>query len=1445
MSVQSGQLLDTYTSFLAKQGREDVFSKKLKVLYDEQKSVISGLSNSEKSKIEDLLKHVKNDDTSKSFQIFLSKLMQNEDFVNILPFFYKKYLINFVTMSDINKSSEQFVELGKKLFPNVLDETQLKYGFLSLFSYTNIDPNSTGLYNIDLLENLFETYFLNFNDQTVDDFLKAYFEGDKLFSIDKTKVDSSFKSLKDNKVINRNTFLVFNSKLWSEFSQNDNDEGIIRGREGAYMNMTGSDSYGYFVILPDTQSGKYTVVGTITDNNQNMVLENLMRRRCFVIPSANLLQTDVEKSLFSSNFKDELYTNDRFNQKVSQNPGIQLFYNLDSDSSGQITKARNGTVTFRANTKLYNDINEYQNNRHQAGGSKKNKMKGGDSDNLFKKTNVPYVNFQRNTMKYDKNSFFNCLETLKRIGDIEKIKSEILKKINIIIYSDSDTYLFPIVYTEGMDMKLGNFIKRTESDVEKLSLSYDDIKMLFLFSSVYTTFIKLFIDFFTNLTIVYKVTIKFFEYELKLSNKTKNNKLSYYEENIKKFTELLKNIERIRELLLLSLLCEDDVSKFLGFNTLFYSKLQEKYPSNTDHSNHYKKQKEFMGIILELLYNGFIKDANGTIKLKPNKFIKTLQNLSFLFDGVNFGGIPLISDSKTVQKSLLISYSYFAKYIYVCQMNFKKYMEYQNLERKEQLSKNKIANINSNVKKEVTELQQMQSTPLIDKCKILLKKVISKFVKTIKEIQRISSPSTKSTNPLSGNRNRNAQTKQLEISKKIAEFKTYIAMIEVSLQELLNSIDLTDKETLFLFMMGRFNNFISLLENIKLNINSKTIDAILFELAFSFITEKNSKETQIVDKIFDSILMQFFTFKPDLSKNYKILLQNTGLYFNNPLFQNPEWWVQKENEFKAGDDGKRLFILGSRRNFGITEKIGIDDLLLIDVGSCALIPPGEKIPVKNFLDVDYEVGKNGVIKEIIYQPAKNTIINLTPFLRYLREGVAHMKKLNVKRANRSWLMRKLINAIEGKTTNSTKNNEKLSTMGNIFRLLKGKLKNNAGHEIKAIILQGRNEKQLLEIVSSQILSTKGIETRFSSKPTPYVDYQLIKVDKKDIEESSRFRTFLSRVLFSAPESYNSPQSAIEFNLFNLFQVGLRSKFFTESLFGKGSLVIDFFKAMEPSNIEDIKKEFQKEYLDTTSRNSKDLVMKKFAKEIIEKMNLTHQQDLQKLLVQKASRFYEIENNRKKPRNNQSEEQSEEIVVKNRRGMVNSSNISRKRQPSSRRYQEPLREQSKQEFGRSTERPYNQQPFSSPSSSHFSPALYSFSQGQTQFKPSSSSGFLSHLPHQLSFRSAQKNRNSDIEKNIIWINDIIFGSTNFLSDQTLLNKLPTYFQAVLTMVKYPSHSILPEMKILIEKKMNEFINKFSGLLLDVVNRHTRSQPPYSQVIDCNQKAKEILTILSQS
>lgn len=1435
-SVQSGQLLDTYTSFLAKQGGEDIFSKKLKVLYDEQKSVISGLSNSEKDKINDLLNTIKSRDISKTFKLFLDELMQNKDFENILPFFYDKYLIDFVTMSDINKSSEQFVELGKKLFPNVLDETQLKYGFLSLFSYTDIDPNSTGLYNIDLLENLFETYFLNFNDQTVDNFLTSYFQGDKLFSIDKTKVDSSFKSLKDNKVITRNAFFVFDSGLWSEFSQNDNDEGFTSNK-GAFMNMTGSDSYGYFVILPDTKNGKYTVVGTITDDNKQMFLKNLMRRRCFVIPSASLLQKDgkdVDQSLFLHNFMDELTTLN-FSQKVSQNPGIQLFYNLDSSSSGQINKLKDGTVTFNGNANLYKPINEYQNNRRQAGGSKKNKMKGGDRDNLFKQTNVPYVNFQRNTMKYDKNSFFKCLETLKRIGDIEKIKSEILKKVDIIAYSDSADILYPIAYTEGMDMQLGNF-KKINSNNEQLSLSYDDIKMLFLFSSVYTTFIKLFIDFFTNLTIVYKVTIKFFESELKLSNK--NNKLSYYEENIKKFTELLKNIERIRELLLLSLFCEDNSSKFLGFNTLFYLKLQEKYPSNTDH---YKKQKEFMGIILELLYNGFIKDANGTIKLKPNKFIKTLQNLSFLFDGVNFGGIPLISDSKTVQKSLLISYSYFAKYIYVCQMNFKKYMEYQNLERKEQLSKNKIANINSNVKKEVNELQKMQSTPFIDKCKILLKKVISKFVKTIKEIQRISSPSTKSTNPLSGNRNRNAQTKQLEISKKIAEFKTYIAIIERSLEELLDPIDLTDKNTLSLFMMGRFNNFISLLEYIKLNINSKTIDAILYELAFSFITEKNSKENQIVDKIYDSILMQFFAFKPDINKNYKILLQNTGLYFNNPLFQNPEWWVQKENEFKAGDDGKRLFILGSRRNFGITEKIGIDDLLLIDVGSCALIPPGEKIPVKNFLDVEYEVGKNGVIKEIIYQPAKNTIINLTPFLRYLQEGVAHMKKLNVKRANRPWLMRKLINAIEGKTTNSTKNNEKLSTMGNIFRLLKGKLKNKAGHEIKAIILQGRNEKQLLEIVSSQILSTRGIETRFSSKPTPYVDYQLIKVDKKDIEESSRFRTFLSRVLFSAPESYNSPQSAIEFNLFNLFQVGLRSKFFTESLFGKGSLVIDFFKAMEPSNIEDIKKEFQKEYLDTTSRNSKDLVMKKFAKEIIEKMNLTHQQDLQKLLVQKESRFYEIENNRKKPRNNQSEEQSEEIVV-NRRAMVNSSNISRKRQPSSRRYQEPLREQSKQEFGRSTERspPSSSSLFSSQSN----PIQTSFSQVQTQFQPYSSSGFLSHF--QSSPRSAQINENNTILQNLSWINSLIL-DPNILSDSSnpsILDRLHQYFINILNIVNRPSAQILEQTKELIQKTMRDSISKFD-ILLNGTTRNAHRNLQLSLVISCDKLAKEILTILSRS
>jgi len=272
-----------------------------------------------------------------------------------------------------------------------------------------------------------------------------------------------------------------------------------------------------------------------------------------------------------------------------------------------------------------------------------------------------------------------------------------------------------------------------------------------------------------------------------------------------------------------------------------------------------------------------------------------------------------------------------------------------------------------------------------------------------------------------------------------------------------------------------------------------------------------------------------------------------------------------------------------------------------------------------------------------YQPAKNTIINLTPFLRYIREGYTRfIKKQSVSREDRGRVMKALIKQIEYRNTNAS-NNTALSTMGNIIRLFKGKLKNDAGIPISSVILQGASPNNLVDIITSRILNKKTSNITLSSNKSR-VDYQLIKVDKKNLKNSNLFRNFLSMVLFSSPESYHSEAAALDFNLFNLFQVGLSSTYFTTS-FGKGSLVIDIFTALQPDNLASIIEQFQVEMANSTTQSNKITTHKKFALEIADKMKLINQQELQKLLLERATKYVNVNNNRKEKRINNNEEKN--------------------------------------------------------------------------------------------------------------------------------------------------------------------------------------------------------------
>jgi hypothetical protein len=1238
--------MSSYANFLANQQREDHFSMKLRELYDKKQSAVSDLPEALKDEFDaliHLLKSKSEEEKNQQITLFLESLKGSDKFQNIMPYIIDEsqldYSISsdFFKMNDIEKSYLQFEKLAKKLFPNVFtDDKKLKAFFISLISFESINPASTGLYNIDVLEKIFTDNLLNYSSTPAkfDDFLKTYFESDA-FSLTYKKLSERLSGKiqgKDRDLLDKNTFLNFNCDLWfKEFDKNRSNFDL-----NALLHFVGSDSFGSFAFLPDIERPTYSSIGTFDIGK----IVNKNKLRCFVFPKVQILDgsfIDIFRTEELYSFKKKMSFIDissnptDFKRLIDYNPGFQFFYNAspsrNSMSLPSITRISNG-YELRNFTELYNQpLVEML-----GGSSKKNKMKGGTKEDLFVTTSAPSVGFTRPLKNYSKDSFFTCVTHLRRIGPLEKTKREITGLIRSLIQeqpkTSTPTPVYPFVYTAG----------NTQQHFGSFQLTYSDIRLLFLFSSIFTTFIKLFLHFFHFLNNTYSLIILNYEkMQKEPSEKNKSKNTDYFFNQVNKFQNLQKSIiDIINKLQLLINGSKTNTpnlvnfNKFFGFNLTFYKQFLRGNNGSDDPNPAIDSQLNFYESVIDLVCNGLYENNTGgqtKLALKQNIFHETLQKFSILFK-IEFGGVPLISDKPEVQNSIIESYKFFVRYVYACQKSFIKYVEYHNDERNVKAKKNVIENIDSNVEREIEEIKKSKSK-IVDQCKEILKKVLSKFISKLHEIHQIYSRNKNSSTPETrGNNNSNSKNKELK--KKLGEFKIYIAIMESSLTKLLKSqTEINDKQTLELFMMGRFNNLSSLLEYVILNIRSSKIDAILYPMGIQIDFEKgiNREDTE---KLFKKLVADFFTFKPDLSKNFKILLQNTGFYYRNPSFENIEWWVEKMSDFQERNPGKRLFILGTLRRFGITNKIGIDDPVLIDVGSCALVPDGEEIPIKKFLDIDYTVDKKtGKITEMRYQPAKNTIINLTPFLRYIREGYTRfIKKQSVRREDRGPIMKALIKQIEFRNTNAS-NNTALSTMGNIIRLFKGKLKNDAGIPISSVILQGASPKQLAEIITSRILNKKTSNVTLSSNKSR-VDYQLIKVDKKNLKNSNLFRNFLSRVLFSSPESYHNEEAALDFNLFNLFQVGLSSTYFTTS-FGKGSLVIDIFTALQPDNLESMIVKFQKEMANSITQINKITTHKKFALEIAETMKLINQQDLQRLLLERETKYVNVNNNRKKKR----------------------------------------------------------------------------------------------------------------------------------------------------------------------------------------------------------------------
>jgi hypothetical protein len=1224
MSTQGVQILEgNFADFVRDQKEEDYFSKKIKELYEQLSDPTESMSADKKKEIEVLLSFVDNPenlekllDFSKKFISLKNNINQsNKIFDNLLPYGSNDHVSDFLTVTSANTSSEKFAELGTKLFPDTFNKERLKHGFMSLFLFPTINTESFGLHDVELLRTLFQDLFINSltsSNITIAEFIRNYFKAENIFKINIDKIGKLIPNIKDHdkKVFSDNEFFKFDCKLWYE-SFDEKMSNSNKSKIAVVLDKpNSSDSYGQFVSLPDLKEGKPNILGTYHRGQRtyDFTLLPNMRKRCFVIPKISIERgTEVEL------FKEA--TNLANTSDYSKNLGFLLFYNfIKYSSQPDIVVKEDSTTkgkTISSTYALYTD-----NFSIMEGGSKKNKMIGGSHTDLFDKKSEPFLLLKRDKYVYDKNNFYECLQKLRKTYKLSDFKKQIKSFQDIIdqVKNKSAPILFPVVYSQGNNLKLGTF-----------ELTYEQLRLIFHFSYVYTTFIKLLLFFFRNLIKIYQTFVMYFESEIKTGNKSKplyEQRIQFYEENIKKFSILISEIAKLIQILELTISCgEDQTNNFFGFNTTFYKKFIKSGDSQNKINQAKKMQTNFIDSIIELLFEGIIHTPSNTpgsdpdISINSNQFMKLLQKLSGIFP-INFGGVPLIDLPKT-QNSFLVSYSYFIKFRYVCQRNFTQFKKFYNIAEKQKLTNQEIKNITNDVNREVQKIINNKSPSLKDKCKKIFKNVLEIFMQTLADMAPKTQSATSSQPTVHNN-----TSGEKDLSKKLTEFKVYIAAIEKSLDTLIIAESkaamkrgerlFVDPTTLFLFMMGRFNHFIYLLEYCQLK------PTLPIELSKYFRIE----DLETVYKTFENL---FFNTKPQYPTSLKDILSNNREFTQNPLASNPQWWAEKEQEFKkTHGESSRLFMLCIRKN-----AIG-SDLVLVDPFSCSLTPSGEKILQKKFLDLSYTYNKNGKGKKIVdmrYSPSNNAIINLTPSLRTIRQLWSRAKSKNIKEgtkpspsisANFFTQVNKIPNSVS--TNNKTRNNP-ITTMKNVMRLLRGLLKDEFGRNIKPVILQGRNQRQLLEIIARNMLHQKN-----DNKDN---EYQLIQFSSSDFENSDNFRMTLSKVLFSPPQTCFDERSALDHNLFTqIYQKPVSSKTFLNKIrlgdFGLGGLVKDFFSAIEPDDITKMRKSLNDAIYSSKSLVEKNILIFGEATEVLRiGHNLINQQDLQELLRLKESNYYAI------------------------------------------------------------------------------------------------------------------------------------------------------------------------------------------------------------------------------
>jgi flagellar motor protein MotB len=1064
---------------------------------------------------------------------------------------------------DMENSSSEFSRLCKTLFPDIYgdigEESKLLMDFFgSMADYPYIDPKSQGMLSIANLYKLFQEFYMNYDDTNGIDqteFFKRFLE---ISSLDKKNKERAYTFDGFDKKIN--DIYAFNPALWWNIDEKGFFKKDIGNKKNAFKNGVLSDSYGAFFeapvlynyqelrrIVPNPTYQQTTEVNILQDgtfesvNNSPYMLSNESRIFCLLFQKYEI-GGQKQEILNGYNFTDLKNKNSR-----SYIP-LRLLYNINNIQfndypRGSVTNPENEYKFYVIKNNNYYD--DQLTNFSQKGGRKKN-TKGGTQGNLYDTTAIPNLLAKRVGKPFNPALFVESLKKYQseRIRFSDDILKVLLKKIQDEIY-------LPLI--------LDNATKSYGT----LNLTYEELRHLFLWSSVYTTYKKLLAHFFKNIFACYLHYNTLIEPFYKNKSFDKKNQIVplvfSMQTNIEK---LLVEIKKTIGLLERNLIVKDKDTNvrnlFAGFDVM---NLGETVKNSTG------KQFFFPNIIEDKFFKDFCLMA-----LVPDHFKSFIQLFCLKF-GIKFGGIPIVlSDDINFIKNLSVCFQFFLRYRIITNEKLKEKLTIFSKETKEHQTPAQSKAIVEEVTKEIdrifAEVQKIQHKNLMDKYRKYIELMISfamdQFITLLKKL--VVKLSRKGTGQY---KNQVERLDSAENQELIGNFKEKITLFITKLKDR-NELP----EDLYLFIFGKFFNFIYRLDflinwqtTMSLDVFKKTIADTGINLAWTSYDiqqwANNTTKTLTMPELQKTVKSRWLGLSSKEGISNEATRQLKDIYYN-PAIYTPQFWTDLESKFLRENNNKKLFVLAVEKG-----KIGYN-AYLIDPFATAQSFESKPI-IQNEIKTIEIVDSNGVVQREYY--GTNQIIELENFFR---------RKVDLQSTFRKWF----INEAKAKRYQKTEIKRAMATFFGIRRekkdrgfhqtelmkrLLADELdryvagSNNNKKEnklkLKISLLMGYDKKQLSSILQKNVLGLAK-DKRFANRTTSYDDYQLYLIKSDELRHIQRFRLWLWKLLMSKPLFFNQDYinlGEIPLSDFSFIQVPFGKIFIKTGDFGMSSYLLEYLK----------------------------------------------------------------------------------------------------------------------------------------------------------------------------------------------------------------------------------------------------------------------------------------------